>query len=103
MTLLCPFFPTLRRVVEKTGTAMSQRFSPAVQDRLADVLLAEAGLHRFRSGTLEQQEFMNNLAKVWAGLPNSSGRSHYDGYAGNKAAISWSRFDAVMSGIAPRG
>jgi hypothetical protein len=95
--------PTLRRVVEKTGVSMAQKFSPAVQDRLADVLLAEAGLHRFRSGTLEQHAFMNNLAKIWAGLPNSSGRSHYDGYAGNKAAISWSRFDAVMDGIAPRG
>jgi muramidase (phage lysozyme) len=93
--------PTLRRVVNRTGVRMSDRFSPAVQDRLADVLLAEAGLHRFRSGVLEREAFMNNLAKIWAGLPNSSGRSHYHGYAGNKAAISWSRFDKVMSRIAP--
>jgi muramidase (phage lysozyme) len=98
------FIPlTLRRVAKVAGIPMSQRFSPAVQDRLADVLLAEAGLHRFRAGTLEQRDFMNNLSKIWAGLPNSTGRSHYDGYAGNKAAISWSRFDAVMRGIAPRG
>jgi muramidase (phage lysozyme) len=96
------FIPsTLGRVVEKTGVQMSQRFTPAVQDLLADVLLAEAGLHRFRAGSLAPQEFMNNLAKIWAGLPNSTGRSHYDGYAGNKAAISWSRFDAVIARIAP--
>ncbi len=96
------FIPqTLARVVRKTGTKAHERFSPAVQDRLADVLLAEAGLHKFRAGTLSRTGFMNNLAKIWAGLPNSSGRSHYDGYAGNKASISWARFDAAMASIAP--
>lgn len=96
------FIPvTLRRVMVKANIAPSQRFSPQVQDRLADVLLAEAGLHRFLSGALERQAFMNNMAKIWAGLPNSTGRSHYDGYAGNKAAISWARFDTVMAQISP--
>lgn len=93
---------TLRRVVAKTGIKASQRFSPKVQDQLADVLLAEAGLHRFRSGKLTRKAFMNNLAKIWAGLPNSSGKSHYHGYAGNKATVSWARFDAVMARISPK-
>ena len=92
---------TLARVVKKTGTRPSERFSPTVQDRLADVLLAEAGLQQFRAGKLSRTGFMNNLAKIWAGLPNSSGKSHYDGYAGNKASITWARFDAVMAQIAP--
>lgn len=96
------FIPkTLRRVVDKTGVKPTDRFSPMVQDKLADVLLAEAGLHRFRSGTLGRQGFMNNLAKIWAGLPNSSGKSHYHGYAGNKASVSWARFDSVMAQISP--
>lgn len=94
------FIPkTLRRVVARAGIATSQRFSAAVQDQLSDILLAEAGLHRFLAGTLERQEFMNNMAKIWAGLPNSTGRSHYEGYAGNKASISWDRFDAVMAQV----
>lgn len=94
------FIPaTLRRVVQKAGIKASQQFSPAVQDRLADVLLAEAGLHRFRAGVLTRKGFMNNLAKIWAGLPNSSGKSHYHGYAGNKASMSWARFDRVMARI----
>ena len=96
------FIPkTLARVVRKTGVGPNERFSPAVQDRLADVLLAEAGLQQFRKGTLSRKGFMNNLAKIWAGFPNSTGRSHYDGYAGNKASITWARFDAVMAQIAP--
>ncbi len=94
------FIPaTLRRVVKKTGIPLSARFDASVQDRLADVLLAEAGLQRFRNGQLSRKGFMNNLAKIWAGFPNSTGKSHYHGYAGNKASMSWARFDAVMRQI----
>lgn len=97
------FIPTtLRRTVETIGAKPTQRFSPALQDKLADVLLIEAGLNRFRAGVLDQTGFMNNLAKIWAGLPNSTGKSHYDGYAGNKASMTWARFDAVMAQISPR-
>jgi muramidase (phage lysozyme) len=96
------FIPaTLRRVVERTGMSMHQRFDAEAQDRLADVLLAEAGLAHFRSGQLSRKDFMNNLAKIWAGFPNSTGKSHYDGYAGNKASMSWARFDAAMARIMP--
>lgn len=96
------FIPeTLRRVMIKAGIGPTQRFSPQVQDRLANILLVEAGFHHFRSGALDRRSFMNNLAKIWAGLPNSSGRSHYDGHAGNKASVSWARFDGVMAHISP--
>ncbi|MEM6939095.1 MAG: hypothetical protein AAF943_01470 [Pseudomonadota bacterium] len=96
------FIPaTLRRVVKKTGTPLNGRFDARVQDRLADVLLAEAGFQQFRAGALSRTAFMNNLAKIWAGFPNSSGKSHYHGFAGNKASITWARFDAVMRQIEP--
>mgnify|MGYP003624613451 FL=1 len=94
------FIPkTLARVARKIGARPKQRFSPHLQDKLADVLLAEAGLHRFREGTLKRADFMNNLAKIWAGLPTSSGKSYYAGYAGNKASMTWARFDAEMARI----
>ncbi len=96
------FIPqTLRRLVAKTGTKTSQRFSPSIQDQLADVLLVEAGLNQFREGALQQKDFMNNLAKIWAGLPNSTGNSHYDGYAGNKAVITWAYFESVITRLSP--
>lgn len=96
------FIPsTLARVAQKIGAGAGRQFSPKLQDELADVLLAEAGLHRFRAGQLSRKAFMNNLAKIWAGLPNSSGKSHYDGYAGNKAAMTWAHFDAEMARIKP--
>ncbi|MCX7558441.1 hypothetical protein OS190_02605 [Sulfitobacter sp. F26204] len=99
---LYQFVPdTLRRVVQDTGIEENERFGTAVQDRLADVLIIEAGLQDFRAGTLGRTEFMNNLAKIWAGLPNSTGKSHYHGYAGNKASVTWTRFEEVMARITP--
>jgi len=89
-------------VVREANVSPDQRFAPALQDRLADVLLAEAGYHDAKNGALSRRAFMNNLAKIWAGLPNDTGKSHYHGYAGNKASISWARFDAQMAQVFPK-
>ena len=97
------FIPaTLRRLVRDAGLPSHQVFTPAVQDRLADRLLAEAGLAEARAGRIGRHQFMNNLAKIWAGLPTASGRSHYHGVAGNRATVSWDRMDAELSRHFPR-
>ncbi|MEL7124615.1 MAG: hypothetical protein AAGK30_00215 [Pseudomonadota bacterium] len=93
--------PTLRRLADRLDLAEDTMFTPAVQDALADVLLKEAGIKRFTAGALPRHAFMNNLAKIWAGLPNDSGKSHYHGYAGNKATMTWASFDAQMARIFP--
>ena len=94
------FIPaTLNRLVKKAGIPAHAGFTPKVQDQLADILLHEAGLGKMQRGDISRRQFMNNLAKIWAGLPNSSGKSHYHGYAGNKATMSWKRFDREMARI----
>ena len=92
---------TLRRLVRQAGLSEHTRFSARVQDRLADMLLEEAGLARAQAGRLGRRAFMHNLAKIWAGLPTASGRSYYHGHAGNRATMSWARFDAEMAKIFP--
>lgn len=92
---------TLKRLVDDLGVHPGTRFSPALQDRLADRLLVEAGFRRFLSGTLTRHQFMNNLAKIWAGLPTSNGKSYYHGFAGNRATMTWAQFDAEMARIFP--
>lgn len=83
------FIPkTFDRLVQLTGTSKSARFSPALQDKLATVLLVQAGHNNFKSGKISLNRYMDNLAKVWAGLPLKSGRSYYHKYAGNRATIS---------------
>ncbi len=96
------FIPkTLKWLVERAGVDTHTRFSPELQDRLANLLLEDAGLSAFRSGLMSRHAFMNNLAKTWAGLPNSSGQSHYHGYAGNKATMTWASFDAEVAALFP--
>ncbi|MEJ6395605.1 hypothetical protein V8J82_20265 [Gymnodinialimonas sp. 2305UL16-5] len=95
--------PTLRRVAQIRGFGPDTRFSPEVQDALAMVLLEDAGLHDFETGGLRRVVFMRNLARIWAGLPLPNGRSYYEGYAGNRASMTWARFSAGMDQIWPRG
>lgn len=95
--------PTLRRVVAQLGLSHDERFTPQIQDLCADVLLEDAGLSAFLRGQMTQTTFMNNLAKIWAGLPNATGKSHYHGYAGNRAVLTWAQFEGHMERIFPRG
>lgn len=96
------FIPTtLKRLVRITGAGPDQPFTPAYQDRLAHILLQEAGLTQFQAREMGRVTFMNNLAKIWAGLPNASGRSHYHGIAGNRATMTWARFQSEMAVIYP--
>lgn len=91
--------PTLRSLASQLDLPPDTLFTPVIQDQLADILFDDAGLSQFTNNELSQREFMNNLAKIWAGLPNSTGRSHYHGYAGNKASISWAHFTEEMHKI----
>ncbi len=98
------FIPsTLRRVVREVGLSHDEYFTPRVQDLCADVLLEDAGLSAFLRGQMSQTGFMNNLAKIWAGLPNATGKSHYHGYAGNRAVLTWAQFEGQMDRIFARG
>ncbi|GAA6200163.1 hypothetical protein [Aquicoccus sp. SU-CL01552] len=97
------FIPkTLRSLVGRGKIGMDERFSRALQDHLADMLLADAGFDAFQSGQMSQEAFMYNLAGIWAGLPLPSGRSRYHGYAGNRATISWTTYQTEIALIYAR-
>lgn len=91
--------PTLRRVARLRGYGPDVRFTPDIQDSLALILLEDAGLRDFENGTLQRRTFMRNLARIWAGLPLPNGRSYYEGYAGNSAAMTWSVFYGGIADI----
>lgn len=96
------FIPaTLRRLVKRHDVPSSTVFSPRVQDALARSLLEDAGYSAFRAGRLSRDAFMHNLARIWAGLPTATGKSHYEGYAGNAATLSRARFEREMARIFP--
>lgn len=96
------FIPaTLRRLVAEAGLPKSTVFTPEVQDLLGTLLLEEAGLSQFLSGTLARHAFMDQLALIWAGLPTRNGLSAYDGYAGNRATITRTQFEESLAAIFP--
>ncbi|MBY5990135.1 hypothetical protein [Roseovarius atlanticus] len=91
--------PTLRHSAARLDLPASTRFSPAVQDRLADLLLGDAGLMKVKTGEMSVDTFMLNLARIWAGLPIPSGRSYYHGVAGNKATMTYEAYARQVRGI----
>jgi len=91
--------PTLRHTANRLDLPPSTRFTPAVQDRLANVLLADAGFQKAQKGDIKPETFMLNLAKIWAGLPLPSGRSYYQGYAGNKATMAYEDYAREVRAI----
>ena len=79
---------TLLNLQTRLGLSDASRFSRRTQDRMASLLLLDAGYQDFMSGKVSTADFMDNLARIWAGLPLQNGKSAYHGYAGNHATIS---------------
>ena|GEM_PF-5527126 len=79
---------TLRRMITKAALRPSQRFTPAIQDRLAMQLIDEAGFAAYQAGRLSPKKFIDNLAAIWAGLPLANGKSVHAGVGDNKATVS---------------
>lgn len=98
---------TLLNLQQALGLPDTAVFSRVTQERMAAVLLKDAGYHKFISGRISRGKFMDNLARIWAGFPLQSGKSAYHGYAGNRATITRTFFEAQMvkifgSGAKPR-
>lgn len=90
---------TLASLQRRLGLPCSTTFNKATQDRMASLLIADAGYHDLHSGRITQARFMDNLARIWAGLPLASGKSAYHNYAGNRATITRSFYEKQVAKI----
>jgi len=89
---------TLRDLIRKTGSdPKTTKFDEAMQDRLADELIVYRGhYNKYAAGAISKDKFLNNLSKIWAGLPkDASGKSYYDKVGSNKATVGYE--DAIKS------
>lgn len=65
-----------------------QTFDPKFQDELCIYTMRfQCKLDGWLSGKVDDGEFLNLLAQVWAGLPKTNGLSAYHGVGSNKAGI----------------
>ena len=91
---------TLDGLIVGMGLRGNERFTPALQDRMAMHLAREAGLEAWLEGALSDEGFAAHLARVWAGLPRDhSDRSLYAGIQGNRARVGWRTLVAALKHI----
>lgn len=77
---------------QKAGLKLTDKFSPANQDKMAMVYLEEDGYSKFKAGKMSADQFANNVAGTWAAMPMSSGRSAHAGVGSNKSLVSRGEF-----------
>jgi muramidase (phage lysozyme) len=78
---------TLTRLQDELGLTGQEKFDAKLQDRLAIHLMRQRGYDDWQAGKITRKQFVDNLAKEWAGLPNTGGRSHYEGDGLNRATV----------------
>jgi hypothetical protein len=86
--------------VAKIGTSVA--FSPAVQDRLAEVLILGGKRPALRDyligASTDLQAAQLDLAREWAAIPGPDGRGVYDGdRGGNRAGLSVAATQAALA------
>lgn len=100
--------PTLVQLKKDLGLTGTEKFTPSLQDRMADKLLQKRGVDQFLAGALSGNAFGNNLAREWASFPLLSaakrgektlkrGQSYYDKFAGNSALITPAVVEATLA------
>lgn len=72
--------PTDNSWMKKAGITADTKFTPEVQERLADVVLREAGLNKYLSDG-NMQAFQDRLSGKWASIAKSDGSGTYKGQA----------------------
>jgi muramidase (phage lysozyme) len=102
--------PTLVMLKKDLHLSGNEKFTPDLQDRMCDKLLAKRGLAAFLRGDISPTEFGNNLAREWASFPLLSpgkrgnvslqrGQSYYDKFAGNSALVTAEKVETVLDAI----
>jgi hypothetical protein len=90
---------TLPDIMAGLGLDGSETFTPELQDRMAMWLLERRGLQDFLDGRLTIEQFADNLAQEWAGLPTSGGQSYHEGDGLNKATIGRSELMEALQAL----
>jgi muramidase (phage lysozyme) len=75
-------------------------FNPKTQDAIAIYdLRRRANLDSWLNGKLSDEQFLNNISKIWAGIPTSAGVSFYTGVGSNKAGTTAQNALAALQNI----
>mgnify|MGYP002654453888 FL=1 len=90
---------TLKMLMDQMQLGQEIMFSPPLQDAMAIQLMINAGLDEFRAGIMSDEDFLDALAWIWAGLPLGTGYSAYHGFNGNYAVISRREYETQFRSL----
>lgn len=85
---------TLRTIRRNLGLSGGEKFSAAMQDRMACFLLGRRGIDRYLAGRMSEAALIDGLAREWASLPSLTGKGYY---AGQAAAITLAELRATLA------
>ena len=92
-------YSTLQSLIKELNLPLSAKFDKATQDKLGKALLDRRGFKDYQSGKINKQQFMTNISKEWASLPDpSTGKSFYGGVGNNRALTSVNAVSSAISG-----
>lgn len=91
---------TFLGIVKEMGIDRNAKFDQSLQDAMGVHLLKRRGVEAYNAGKISKEQFANNLAMEWAGLPVVSGakagRSFYDDDGRNKSQVGVAAFLAAI-------
>lgn len=92
---------TLKSILPAAKVSVSERFTPAVQDKLAVALLVRRGYSDWWRGETDDLTFAHQLSLEWAALPDpvNGGKSHYDGVGPNHAGYTLAEVYAALARV----
>lgn len=78
--------PKMNDLIKWMNIDENSIFDQNLQDKMARKLLARRGFEKFKSGEMQIEKFIYELAKQWAALPRDrTNKSYYEGDGNNKA------------------
>jgi hypothetical protein len=87
---------TIKGLIAKGVISPTDKFDAATQEKMGMALLEGRGYSKYKSGKLSAEEFANNIAAEWAGMPMPNGQSRYAGDGKNKALVGRPEFLAQL-------
>ena len=90
---------TLQEYQDRKKLPNGALFTPVMQDDFGLTKMKDRGYDQWKSGAIDDDEFMHRLSCEWASLPDpyNDGKSHYDGdSAGNHASTTLAYFGDAL-------
>jgi hypothetical protein len=64
--------PTLRSTMKRAGLSENDIFSPENQDKMANVLLDDAGQQEYKNGKINSHQYQKKISKIWASVEGNN-------------------------------